>query len=66
MSSSKHPVSVLFDDEEYARLVRKAAELTLVEGRRVSVAELVRRATVAVHMQEQDTADTLKVSSTDS
>ena len=47
MSTKKRPVSVLFDDEEYATLVRRAAELTLSEGRRVSVAELVRRATLA-------------------
>ncbi len=46
MSTKKRPVSVLFNDDEYASLVRKAAELTLSEGRRVSVAELVRRATL--------------------
>ena len=39
----KHAVNVLFPEEEYAKLVRKAAELTLQEGRRVSVANLVRR-----------------------
>ncbi len=47
MSSKKRAVSVLFDDDEYAVLVRIAAELTLSEGRRVSVAELVRRATLS-------------------
>ncbi len=47
MSSKKRAVSVLFDDEEYSGLVRIAAELTLSEGRRVSVAELVRRATLS-------------------
>lgn len=47
MSTKKHPVSVLFTDEEYAKLVRRAAELTLEEGRRVSVAELVRRGSLA-------------------
>ena len=46
LSTKKRAVSVLFDDDEYAGLVRKAAELTLSEGRRVSVAELVRRATL--------------------
>jgi len=39
----KHAVNVLFSKAEYARLVRWATELTLEEGRRVSVAELVRR-----------------------
>lgn len=47
VSTKKRSVSVLFDDEEYADLVRKSAELTLEEGRRVSVAELVRRATLS-------------------
>lgn len=46
LSSKKRAVSVLFDDDEYAVLVRVATELTLHEGRRVSVAELVRRATL--------------------
>ena len=39
----KHPVNVLFTKADYTRLVRRATELTLREGRRVSVAELVRR-----------------------
>ena len=43
MHTNKRAVSVLFQDEEYADLVRKSAQLTLAEGRRVSVAE---RATV--------------------
>ena len=43
MPDEKHPVNVLFTKVEYAKLVRKATELTLDEGRRVSVAELVRR-----------------------
>ena len=43
MPDQKHPVNVLFAKAEYARLVRRAADLTLKEGRRVSVAELVRR-----------------------
>lgn len=47
MSSKKRAVSVLFDEEEYSVLVRIAAELTLSEGRRVSIAELVRRATLS-------------------
>ena len=41
----KHPVNVLFTKDEYVGLVRRATELTLKEGRRVSVAELVRRLT---------------------
>lgn len=47
MSSKKRAVSVLFNEEEYSELVRIAAELTLSEGRRVSIAELVRRATLS-------------------
>ena len=47
MSSDKRAVSVLFNEEEHAVLVRRAAELTLDEGRRVSIAELVRRATLS-------------------
>ncbi len=47
LSSNKRAVSVLFDEEEFSRLVRTAAELTLSEGRRVSIAELVRRATLS-------------------
>ena len=43
MLKEKHAVNVLFTKAEYARLVRRATELTLREGRRVSVAELVRR-----------------------
>lgn len=43
VSSQKRAVSVLFTDEEYAKFVRRAAEMTLDEGRRVSVAELIRR-----------------------
>ncbi len=66
MSTSKKAVSVLFDDEEYADLVRKSAELTLAEGRRVSVAELVRRATLAEYTQKRKAAEQLKVSSTES
>ena len=49
MSTRTRAVSVLFEESEYAVLVRKAAELTLSEGRRVSVAELVRRATLALY-----------------
>ena len=55
MSTSKRAVSVLFGEEEYADLVRKSAELTLSEGRRVSVAELVRRATLARYCGNQVT-----------
>ena len=43
MPKEKHAVNVLFTKAEYANLVRRAMELTLEEGRRVSVAELVRR-----------------------
>ena len=43
MPEEKHPVNVLFTKREYTKLVRRATELTLIEGRRVSVAELVRR-----------------------
>lgn len=63
MSTSKRAVSVLFEEEEYADLVRKSAELTLAEGRRVSVAELVRRATLAEYMQKRESADQVKISS---
>ena len=45
MPEGKHPVNVLFTKDEYVDLVRRATELTLEEGRRVSVAELVRRLT---------------------
>ena len=62
MSTNKRAVSVLFDNEEYADLVRKAAELTLAEGRRVSVAELVRRATLAEYIQEREIPDQDEVS----
>lgn len=51
MSTRTRAVSVLFEESEYAVLVRKAAELTLSEGRRVSVAELVRRATLALYTE---------------
>ena len=43
MPEEKHPVNVLFTKPEYTKLVRRATELTLREGRRVSVAGLVRR-----------------------
>ena len=43
MPEEKHPVNVLFSKPKYANLVRRATELTLREGRHVSVAELVRR-----------------------
>jgi hypothetical protein len=43
LPKEKHPVNVLFTRAEHTRLVRWATELTLEEGRRVSVAELVRR-----------------------
>ena len=46
MPKEKHPVNVLFTRAEYTSLVRRATELTLEEGRRVSVAELVRRLTL--------------------
>ena len=54
MSTNKRAVSVLFEEQEYVGLVRKATELTLAEGRRVSVAELVRRATLAQYANAQD------------
>ena len=47
MSTQKKAVSVLFTEQEYAWMVRRGAELTLQEGRRVSVAELVRRLVLA-------------------
>lgn len=47
MSAHRHAVNVLFDEVEYIKLVRKAADLTVKEGRRVSVAELVRRLTLS-------------------
>ena len=56
MHTNKRAVSVLFQDEEYADLVRKSAQLTLAEGRRVSVAELVRRATLAHYVDKQGVA----------
>ena len=54
MSTRTRAVSVLFEESEYAVLVRKAAELTLSEGRRVSVAELLRRATLALYTETQE------------
>ena len=47
MSTQRHAVNVLFGEAEYVKLVRKAAELTIEEGRRVSIAELVRRLTLS-------------------
>ena len=47
LSAHRHAVNVLFDEIEYIKLVRKAADLTVKEGRRVSVAELVRRLTLS-------------------
>ena len=47
MPKEKHAVNVLFTRAEHARVVRWATELTLEEGRRVSVAELVRRLTIS-------------------
>ena len=47
MLKEKHAVNVLFTKSEYVSLVRRATELTLREGRRVSVAELVRRLAVS-------------------
>ena len=47
MSTQRHAVNVLFGEAEYIKLVRKAADLTVKEGRRVSVAELVRRLTLS-------------------
>ena len=47
MATQRHAVNVLFRETEYVKLVRKAAELTVEEGRRVSVAKLVRRLTLS-------------------
>ena len=47
MPTKRHAVNVLFSEIEYVTLVRRAAELTVAEGRRVSVAELVRRLTLS-------------------
>jgi len=47
VSTRRHAVNVLFEEAEYIKLVRKAADLTVNEGRRVSVAELVRRLTLS-------------------
>ena len=47
MSTQRHAVNVLFSEVDYTRLVREAAELTVKEGRRVSIAELVRRLTLS-------------------
>ncbi len=54
MSTRSRAVGVLFDEGEYAALIRKATELTLAEGRRVSVAELVRRTTLAIYPEIQE------------
>ena len=43
LSGRKHAVNVWFTDAEYSSLVMEAAALTVQEGRRVSIAELVRR-----------------------
>ena len=45
LSTQRHAVNVLFSEAEYVKLVRLAAEPTVQEGRRVSLAELVRRLT---------------------
>ena len=66
MSSTRKAVSVLFNIEEYADLVRKSAELTLAEGRRVSVAELVRRATLAEYTEQHKSADQVEASPAES
>jgi hypothetical protein len=58
MSTRTRAVSVLFEEGEYSGLVRKAMELTLSEGRRVSVAELVRRATLKVYADALENATT--------
>ena len=47
MPARRHAVNVLFDEAEYVKLVREAADLTVREGRRVSLAELVRRLTLS-------------------
>ncbi len=47
MPVRRHAVNVLFDEAEYVKLVREAADLTVREGRRVSLAELVRRLTLS-------------------
>ena len=46
--------------------MRRSAELTLAEGRRVSVAELVRRATLSEYMRDQETSDQVTISSAES
>ena len=43
MPKGKHNVNVIFTESQYVKFVLEAAELTVKEGRRVSVAELVRR-----------------------
>ena len=52
MSTERHAVNVLLSEIDYVRLVREAAELTVREGRRVSIAELVRRLTLSEANQE--------------
>ena len=58
MSTRSRAVGVLFNEGEYAMLIRKATELTLAEGRRVSVAELVRRTTLAAYPELREIAVT--------
>ena len=43
----RHAVNVLFDEAEYVKVVREAADLTVREGNRVSLAEFVRRLTLS-------------------
>ncbi|MDP6455385.1 MAG: hypothetical protein QF898_19045 [SAR202 cluster bacterium] len=57
MSTSKKAISVLLNLDEYEMLVRKSAELTLAEGYRVSVAELVRRATLAAYVEQTNSIE---------
>ena len=56
----KHAVNVLFNEQEYATLVWEAAELTLEEGRRVSVANLVRRRAFPKPANPPDEPDTIE------
>ena len=54
MTSNKREVSVLFHDQEYADLVRISDELSLAEGRCVSIAELARDATLVQYVERQE------------
>ena len=61
MTVRRHAVNVLFDEAEYVKLVRKAADLTVREGHRDSLAELVRRLTLSKGENDDDKEESRKI-----